>query len=118
MKIINNVVISKGSNIKYFDLSSAESVISYTLSVMSASDIRVSFNQNILIGVSGVLLELEIDNIIFLAADIDLDARIINISNGEFTTIRESLSNSGLLEELTQFEITEEQFYDLTQPTE
>ena len=116
MKIINNVIVKGGSNFKYYDVTKLQPNIIKGLAIYS-SLVKVIFAEQVLIGVSGLLITIGVETNI-IGIGIDLDVKITNIDNPEeLKTIVELFNDVGIdLSELP--ELTEEQFYDLTAPTE
>lgn len=82
-----------------------------------SSLVKVIFAEQVLIGVSGLLVVIGVETNI-VGIGIDLDVKITDIDNpDELKTIVELFNDIGMdLSELP--ELTEEQFYDLTLPTE
>lgn len=124
MKIINNVVIGGSTNIMYIKFPDGITQDDIKEFVMFSVFVKSkSYNKDFpdvikvtIMPTSFAGADTELVNNIFAIA-IQLDAPLI-LMNGENITVGGFFEKSGVLESLRTLEISEQQFYDLTQPTE
>lgn len=112
MKIINNVVIGgSSSNIKYYDISALDDL--QKLYIAAASLFQKFINSNGFVRIATFFTEGTP-----LAVAIDFNVKLSD-GNEVLLTVEKILQNGNIYDSLIACpELTEEQFYDLTLPTE
>lgn len=121
-KVIN-VIANKGGDIKYFDVSNIsfnnESEENSILMLSQLGKVEVSGSMVIMSGPFSVI-GLNIPNAKIFAIGILFDLKVSSeVNNNTIITIKDDLISSNFYDLLMSCpELTEEQFYDLTVPTE